>query len=224
MIKIKRCEKCSVHVVGRRDRCPLCQAALAGEGMEDEEVFPQIPTIYRRFNLLFRILIFVSITAGTASVVLNMLLPSESWWSLFVLAGIASMWIAIIMAAYKQSNISKSILYQVVLLSVLATIADGVTGWHRWSIDYVIPAICLFGILTVAIIAIIMYRRIEDYYIYLIINGLLGIIPLVLVLFGIADVAWPALILFLISVVTLSGMTLFTGIDIKAELKKRFHI
>ena len=134
------------------------------------------------------------------------------------------MWVAIATAARKRRNISKTILYQIVIISSILVVLDLLTGWHKWSINYGIPAMSLFGVLTIAVIAMIMYRSIEDYVIYLIMNGLFALIPLIFVLTGFVDVQWPSVVSILLSVISLSGTMLFSGIDTLSELKKRLHI
>ena len=44
---------------------------------------------------------------------------------------------------------------------------DWVTGWHGWSIDYVIPIICMVAMVLLAVIVKIKHMEISDYIIYL---------------------------------------------------------
>lgn len=230
---MKSCKKCNVFIPGGREKCPLCQGALTKQSSEDlphegfwngEEIFPIIPTIYRKYNLLFRIMIFSSITVGIIATVLNMLIFNDSWWSFFVLAGIGAIWVTVAMAAHKRSSFSKQILYEVVTLSIILAIFDWITGWHLWALDYVIPGLCVCAMVAISIMSIIMHHKIQDYVIYLIVNALFGFLPLIFILTGCVDVIWPSVVCIAVSLLSLSALVLFAGKDTRSELKKRLHI
>lgn len=61
---MKYCEKCKVYVPSDREHCPLCQSILTEEDASrsypgyDDEIFPYLPTIYHRHNLLIRLSLF----------------------------------------------------------------------------------------------------------------------------------------------------------------------
>ena len=211
-------------VEGNRQSCPLCQSALQGKSEESISAFPDVPTFYKKYNFFFRLLIFISVTVASLALVLNFLIPSDTFWSGVVLAGVLGMWASIVAAVRKHRNISKTVLYQVVIISCVIVLLDWMTGWRRWSVDYGIPALFLFGIITIAIIAVIMHERIEDYIIYLFINTLFGVVPLIFVLTGFADVVWPSMVSVLVSIISLTGTLVFSGVDTISELKKRLHI
>ena len=221
---MKFCKQCGVSVSVPRERCPLCQGLLTGGDGEEREIFPDLPTLYHQHSLFFRILIFVSIAAGTITVIVNFLVESESWWSLIVLAGLGAMWLIIAASVRKRSSPSKTIVIQAVLLSILLPAIDAFTGWHRWAIDYVIPVLMIFGMFASLVVSKIMGRRMEDYLIHLLVNGLLGLIPLIFVLTGWADVIWPSMISVGVSVLCVSALVLVGGRKTTDELKKRLHI
>lgn len=110
----------------------------------------------RRYHFFFRLLIFCSVAAAVVSVILNLALRSEVWWSLFVVGGIGCFWLGTAIAVSKRRNIPKNILYQVVFLSVCAVLWDVSTHWHKWSINYVIPIACTLAMLSLGTIAKVM--------------------------------------------------------------------
>ena len=60
MISMKKCYKCNVDLNIANNTCPLCHNDL-GKDKENNSVFPIIPTIYTKHNLLYKILAFLSI-------------------------------------------------------------------------------------------------------------------------------------------------------------------
>lgn len=95
---MKYCEKCKVYVPSDREHCPLCQSILTEEDASrsypgyDDEIFPYLPTIYHRHNLLIRLSLFLSIAVCVICLTLNLLIWPQRWWSLFVLAGVGAGW------------------------------------------------------------------------------------------------------------------------------------
>lgn len=223
---MKRCEKCGVLVPSSRNRCPLCQRLLleSDEKGFDSEIFPYIPTIYHRHNLLIRISLFCSIVLYVVCLALNLLVWKENWWSLFVLAGEAAGWMTVAQAIRKRSTFCKHVLYQIVTISAFAVLFDAMTGFHRWSFQYVIPALCALCMIVVAIIAVVGHREIENYIIYMVVSALFGMIPILFWLFHWSHILWPSLLTFAGSIIYLAGLLILGGKDTIAELRRRLHL
>lgn len=221
---MKYCEKCRLKVAGERKHCPLCQGELKQLDELSVETFPMVPTVYKKYNFLFRLLIFASIVAGVVSVLVNIMVPSATWWSLFVLAGIGCMWVSMAVAVNKRRNIPKNMLYQVVMLSGFGVLWDAFTGWRGWSIDYVVPIACIAAMLAMSIISRVMNLYLEDYIIYIVIDAFFCVIPVVFLLTGILGVILPSLICVAVSVISMAALFLFEGERLVTELKRRLHI
>jgi len=221
---MKRCEKCNITVSDPKKYCPLCKGVLTeGDGSE-AETFPSIPTRYQQYSLYFRLLILISVAGGSISVMINLLLPQSGWWSAIVVLGILCVWVLLGTAIQKNSNISKSILWQSILLSVFLVGWDIFTGWYRWSVNFVLPALYIAAMLGIAIVSRVMRMKAEDYTIYLLIDTVFGLIPLIFFLTGLANVGWLCLASVIISLLSLTAVFLFSEINLWQELKKRFHL
>lgn len=221
---MKKCEKCNINVIGKRESCPLCQGLLIGKDAEQEEIFPHISTIYKQHNLFFKVFILISIIIASVTVALNIMFPQKGAWSLFILGGLASVWISLITAINKRNNIPKNIVYQLMIITVALIVWDYVTHWKGWSIEYVIPLMYVFAMISMAVISKVMKLNIEDYVLYMIIDGLFGVIPVIFLLMGILDVIYPSLICVVSSIISLSTILLFEGESMRAEMKKRLHL
>lgn len=119
----------------------------------DDEIFPYLPTIYHRHNLLIRLSLFLSIAVCVICLTLNLLIWPQRWWSLFVLAGVGAGWATVAQAIRKRSSFCKHVLYQVVTVGIVVVLFDLMTGFGHWSFNYVIPALCVFAMMVIAIIA-----------------------------------------------------------------------
>ena len=94
------------------------------------------------------------------------------------------MWVCLYSVIRRRNNIPKNIIWLVFWLSLIAVLWDLFTGRRGWSIDYVIPAICVLAMIAMAAIAIVLRLRIEEYMIYVLLDGLFGIVPLLFLTLG----------------------------------------
>lgn len=218
------CRKCKVKIGDPREICPLCQNILDGDQTGLRETFPDIPTVYNQFRLLFKILIFLSIVGGCGSVLANIFLIKGSMWSVIVLASIFYFWSTLNTAVRQKHSISKKILYQVIVLSLLVFAIDRSTKYDGWSLNYVIPSIQSSAMLAVTILAFIQRFRFGEYIIHIVVMALLGIIPLILLLLGWVDIVWPSYLCLFVSAVSTIAVAVFGTREAKDELQKRFHI
>ncbi|NLK74516.1 MAG: hypothetical protein GX288_04425 [Clostridiales bacterium] len=218
------CEHCKLDIRGSHSLCPLCGGIIRGENDIEDDVFPHIPTIYQEFNIFIRAMILVSISAVVISFAINILFTKESRWSVLVAAGVLCMWISLFFIIKKKSNIPKTIVWQVALISLLSVIWDYSIGWIGWSIDYVIPSVCIVAMIVMAVAAKILKIGIRDIIIYMFVDGIFGIIPVLFIIFNWVNVTYPSVICVAASVIFLSALLLFQGDNIKNELNKRMHI
>lgn len=221
---MKYCDKCKVKVEGRRKYCPLCQNLLSGSDSDQVEVFPQVATMYKKYTIFFRIMIFVSVAAAVISVMLNILIPSKRAWSFFVIVGIGCMWASLYTAINKRNNMPKNIIYQFCIVAVIVMIWDYITGRNGWSIDYVIPIMCIVTMVFLAVISKIMRMQVEDYILYLIIGGVFGILPVIFIATGKLKVIYPSVICVAASIISLTALLIFYGPSMRAELRRRLHM
>ncbi|WP_040198252.1 DUF6320 domain-containing protein [Candidatus Soleaferrea massiliensis] len=221
---MKHCEKCGVDVAGARASCPLCQGALSGDSDDRPETFPYVPTIYKQHGMFLKILILCSVIISVTALAVNLMLPGSGWWSLFIVAGVGCVWISLAVAVRKRRNIPKNMLYQVVVLSALAVLWDLLTNWHGWSLDYVVPFLCIAAMTVLSVIAKVTRLHIEDLMIYFVIVALFGIVPIIFFFTGCLSVIYPSIICVASSVISLGALLVFEGENMLLELKRRLHI
>lgn len=98
---MKFCNNCKVNIRGQNKYCPLCQSELDAEN-ETENIFPNIPTIFHKHNYFIRVMILISVAVSVICAAINILFPTDIWWSLFVAVGIACFWVSISVAILKR--------------------------------------------------------------------------------------------------------------------------
>lgn len=220
---MKTCEKCKVSVAGIARRCPLCQGELLPGVGEERAVFPVVPTIYRKFQGLFRLLIFLSIAVGVIAVAVNLMLPETGAWSLFVVGGLVCLWVSLMLAVKKRKNIPKDMLYQVALISIVCVIWDFATVWNGWSIDFVLPILCMAAMVAMGVLSYVLHWHRDETLIYICIDALFGVVPIIFYFTGCLSVVYPSVICVAASVLSVVWLMVFRGDSIWAELKRRLH-
>ena len=150
------------------------------------------------------------------------LLLSSKGIQLEIVCSCGQRWLLLVFR--KRSSFCKHVLYQVVTLALLAVIFDLMTGFLRWSFDYVIPALCAFAMIVIGITSIIRRQHITDYIIYMVLSSVFGIVPLLFLLPGWTTVTWPTVLTAAAGIIYLAALLLFVGRDTWRELRRRLHL
>lgn len=221
---MKYCRHCKVYIREDRDRCSLCQNVLEEESDgECEEVFPDIAPFYES-RLALKIMIFLSIVAIVVSFVIDMIFPSDINWPILFMFAVISIWGGLVIIIQKRYHIPKKILWQVIVISILAVFWDYQTGWRGWSLDYIIPIACVSAMIIMYITAKIMNLSMRNYITYALLDGIFGIVPVLFIIFDLVEVVYPSIISIGFSIISLSAIFIFQGKEIKTEMDKRMHI
>jgi len=209
-------------VIGSPPCCPLCQGPLTGQA--DGDIYPEIPLTGRPHQLLLRLLALGTVIAAVLCMAVLLCLPEHRAAALSAIAGLASGWLTIGIAVKKRGRPLKSVFWQVCVLSVLILAWDRGTGWRGWSLDHALPILYLCTMLAMVVISRLLRLRASDYLLYLLLNILLGLVPLVLLLRGALRVVYPAVICASVSTILLAVLILFEGRALKNELLRRLHL
>lgn len=219
---MKHCEKCGIDVRGVGKHCPLCQGRLSGDS--EEVLYPKVATVIEKHLLFVKLLILGTVILDVSAVATNIVLPQGGPWSLFVLFGTACFWISLVTAYKRRNNLPKNITSQVVIISLLCLLWDKITGWHGWSVDYVLPIACGAGMISLGILARVLPLPRGDYLVCMVMDIVFGNVPLILYFNGVTKLAIPSVACAGLSVVAFAFILLFEGGDIKEEILKRIHI
>lgn len=237
---MNHCGACDVDVVGDWSKCPLCHTALsipdslrpstsdptAPVSEAGADPWPRAPIRFTR-RLLTRALLAGSLIVIAASLAAQLLLLGDHQsvgWFRSVWLGLTCMWLLVMTAVHKRRNVAKAALYLTVLVSGACAYWDFLTGWHRWSLTYAVPIVCAGAAIAVLITVRIMRMETGDHILYTGAVSVLGVTPVLFVIFGWSTNPWAGVIsacgsgIVLLSLPTTSGRTMW------AELTKRFHM
>lgn len=220
---MKYCEYCKVYTREDRENCPLCENKLENINEEHEQIFPKIPSIYKR-NLALKITGFISIALIVLSFAIYFLFPTNINWPILILFGLLSVWLDLSFLIRKKTHLPKKIIWQVFIITVICIFWDVYTGFNGWSIEFVFPIICILAMLVMYILALVLKLSINDYITYIIIDTFFGIIPIIFIVLDLVEIIFPSIISITVSIISLAAIFIFEGKNIIYELKKRLYI
>jgi hypothetical protein len=217
---MKRCSICQLDFTGDLDRCPLCSNSLTGSA--SPAVFPE-NELARPKKIAKRCLIGLML-AGLLLVVLAGYATSSS--PLAIGAGVAAVLVSYIfirnVVVHSPSFLRMIERYFLVLiaLALLCLLATG----DRALATYLVPLVSFIALATNGVL-VILFRNtfVQGYAKYLIYELALGLVPLVLMVFGFVTWPLPAIATTLAAVLLLVLMLALTRKQLVSELSKLFH-
>lgn len=218
------CAGCKIDITGAPERCPLCGGPLTGTPDPEGGLFVPLPDRRLERDLIFRLITMTAAAAIIISLAVDYLLDGRFHWSLFVCGGSVCGWVFSVIGWTKRHELAKNIFYQTTLVSVAGILWDWSTGWHGWSVDFIIPCACVAAIVALGVLVVALQLESSDYMIYLVTVALYGFVPLVFLFTGILQVRYPSVVCSSICVLTIIALMLFFRKNTLDELQKKFHI
>lgn len=220
------CDYCGVRVKNGQQNCPLCGRQLT-EHKEVNSLYPayHVKKLSGARRLFGRLAAFCSVAACLVTAVINFFTWPESHlaWSLFVIAPVLCAWLLVGNTLLARRRGGAVILLQTIAFSAMFAIIDAAAGFHRWSVNYVIPFLLITQTLVITIIVYTKKIRWNQYIGYALTMIFLGFAPILLYAVGLCSVLWPSVSSAAYSFLTLAYMFVFSNKAFLGELKKRFH-
>ncbi|MDO5142583.1 MAG: DUF6320 domain-containing protein [Eubacteriales bacterium] len=221
---MQRCPSCRVTVAGHKSCCPLCGGRLTGTPDPASEVFPALEKPRVTGSLVLRLLALLTIAVSVVCVLINIAQGLQVLWSLFVAVGAACVWAAAAVGIAYRRDIMQNIGWQTVLIPALSVLWDRWTGWRGWSVDLVLPCICIVAMAGMVLLAVLCRWPLRTFAGPFTSVCVIGLVPLVLALCGVVQILLPSLLCAGASLVALAAVLLFGWPTIKGELQRRFHL
>ena len=190
-----------------------------------EPVFPK-PTMPSEQEMkVYKIYSFLCIALVALMLVTDLNFHPKIRWTLFTAGGVATMWIASSIGFFKRYNLLKNLMWQLLIGTIISFIWDALTGWHSWSVDFVLPLMSVGILLAMCVIAKVQKSPVREYLIYEIMAAGYGLIlPGILLLCKVVKRPTVSMFGALVCFLFLVGVLLFKGREFKEEMQKNLHV
>ena len=173
---------------------------------------------------IFQIFSFLCIVLAVSSCMINYILDKKISYAGFVTVGCFCTWLVVTVGYKKRRNLLKNSMWQLVIVSIIAVLWDYWTGFRGWSVDLLIPLASIAVLCSVPVIAKIRHLEQEEYLFYFVQISVYGLIPFLLLLFGIVKLPYPSVICSGISFLSLIWIAIFRGKELIQEVHKKFRM
>ena len=216
------CPKCKVTLKTNSTTCPLCHNKI--ELKEKNSIYPTLKQNNYTRNLLIRISLFITLCGIIFSLLINYWVSKEISWSIFVILGIISFWLTFSTGMNKHHNFMRILFAEIIAIIILSILWDLITGFHKWSLTYCLPFLCIAYTITFLIIRIFTKYHNKEYILYTYLNSLIGIFPLYFILKDNLNTLWPSYVSVLTSILALIFLFIFNHHTLETEIERRLHI
>lgn len=219
---MKKCFKCNVNINTNVDSCPLCKSPIKGNE-KTYDVFPVIMNNYNNHTLLYKLLLLISATGILTCTFINYSISKQLTWSYFVIAAIGCFWATLLTAIRRRNFFLKLLFTELNIILIASILWDALTGWHNWSITFVLPFVCISYIASIFILRLFIRKLLKDYIFYSYINCLIGMIPLYFILTNKVSIVWPSIACVVLCSFLMIALIIFSKKQVTSELERRFH-
>lgn len=220
---MRKCEHCQVAIKGDWQKCPLCHQSLNLTAPLSPSSYPDVPLQFNNQRIV-KWLVWLSVWIIGVIFAVAFIWQGEIRLFEGTVLAIGTIWLVVLIILRKRRNLSKSVLYLLVILSLISIYLDYLLGWKGWSLSYSIPIFCSSSLLGMFLSIRLVKMKPGDYILYLVAADLLGLVPAVFLILGWVSVKIPALLSVLLSVLMLFFIVGFRWQIIRRELKKRTFI
>ncbi|NLJ71044.1 MAG: hypothetical protein GX328_06245 [Clostridiaceae bacterium] len=185
--------------------------------------FPVVPLYFKQYTLL-TVLTVISVIVYGIMLLIYLNFPESGLLPRYIFFALLSLWLLVSAIVRKRRNVAKSILYQLNIISLLLLLLDKISNWSGWSITYAIPLLACVALFAIMIAIGFIQKEFGDYVLYLGAVAIVGLIPLLFIIFAWVDVLWPSILSISLSSLMLTLLIIFRYRLIVHELKKRLHL
>lgn len=219
-----KCEYCGVTVRGSA-ACPLCGRKVRAQ--RSEKLYPDgsadSPKAKNKRLPFWQAAVTLSAVGVCAWVNLATRGSTGGYWCLDIAAVFAYLWVLVLHTVKSSAQGSLKLSLQALLVMAMLCVFDWNAGRGLWSVNFGVPIVCAGFILLATYIVVTRKMSWSGYIGYMAAVALFGQIPVVSVMLGLAQIAWPGIAAAGYAVFTFLVMLMFANGRYKNELVRRLR-
>ncbi len=218
------CNKCNIKIRGHKECCPLCQGKLSVIEGEENPAFPVLEKRRITSITFFKVCTFIAIALLIIFQTINLMTKGEFSFIGPVMLGIIVGWIDIYATMYLRNNLIKVITFEVLVAIVVDYYIDVRTGFHAWSVNWMIP-MTLIGLAIVTIVtALFLKLRLDEYILYIVFDFVMALLQIITIRNGKNTLPWPAACSIMFYMILIAALVIFRFRDLKNASEKMFNL
>ena len=216
------CPKCRISIRGNKTECPLCGGRVTGE--PEPGGFPILERNRFSHMSVVKVGTFCLLAFFIIMMSLEILYDFKLAWVPFAVMGALIAWGDLMVGIYYRNNLIKTLFIETYLAMAVCILIDSLTGWHGWSLAYVLP----IGFVLLVFVTIGVGRaaslRLEEYIIYIFVTILLSMLQIFPVLAHVNPVAFPAVACMALLLIEACAAVIFRFRDLRSAVEKMFNL
>ncbi len=217
-----KCEKCNVELDIISNKCPLCKSVVC-EDKNPDGSYPILKPVVSN-KLYKKLLFFITCIISVIVFILNIALTPDIRWSWFVIGQLMISYYILSKILNGRIKVLKILLMLNIFVCALSIFWDWYTGFHGWSTNYVIPALCITYGMFMLILRFVRYYAFKENSSYIYLNICLEFVPALLVYFELAKLNILIYWAVLLGIINLLLLIIFDGSSFKDDIVKKLHI
>ena len=217
-----KCEKCNVELDIISNKCPLCKSVVC-EDKNPDGSYPILKPVVSN-KLYKKLLFFITCIISVIVFILNIALTPDIRWSWFVIGQLMISYYILSKILNGRIKVIKILLMLNIFVCALSIFWDWYTGFHGWSTNYVIPALCITYGTFMLILRFVRYYAFKENSSYIYLNICLEFVPALLVYFELAKLNILIYWAVLLGIINLLLLIIFDGSSFKDDIVKKLHI
>lgn len=222
---MNKCWNCGVEFIDPTNVCPLCKCITENDlNQMGEPTYPHADKKMKKIQRALNIYTFAAIVAEVIFVGIDFFTGESFWWSIMLGAFFIYGFITLKFSVQKHIGYQFKMLLQTLLGVSVLILIDYLTGFHGWSLNYVLPAVFILLDVAVIILMIVNNRNWQSYIPMQLLIIALCLIPFVLSYFGFSRYRVVDAIALGAAVLVFVGTLIVGGKRARDELYRRFHV
>lgn len=225
---MNKCWNCGVELIDPSNICPLCKCITENDPEELRTLEPTYPRHpereMKKIQRALSIYTLAAIVAEVILVIVDLHVGDRVGFSIVTGSLFIYAYITLKFSVQKHIGYQFKILLQTLLGVAVIVLIDEITGFHGWSVNYVLPSAFILIDAAVIVLMIVNSRNWQSYIPMQLLLIVLCVIPFILRHIGISTDSLLCLIALCVAVFVFIGSIIIGGRRAVDELYRRFHV
>jgi len=215
-----KCSKCNVELNTVSDICPLCNSEIKNN---NDSIYPVVKNNLTK-TLLMKKIFFINCLVCIIILLINYFCTPNIKWSIFVVIQLIGMYFIFCKVLRGRNKILRLLFMLNFIICIISIFWDYYVGFSGWSINYVLPSLCIcYGVFMI-ILRFVKYFAFRENTSYIYLNVCIEFVPIILVMLDKVSFPLLAIISFVMGVLNILILLIFDGSSFKEDIRKKLHI